>query len=135
MNAPTTVQAIGGTPSTGEASSGNVKLDIHPTDGGDATHFRALLDRFMAASDHANGAVKGPSLGEKVAGRVNDLAGEIQQDQQHVSKMLEQASRTGDPMHLMKAMMALSDYEVRVQAISKTVSKTTQAFEQLTKLQ
>jgi hypothetical protein len=56
-------------------------------------------------------------------------------DQQYVSKMLEQATRTGDSMQLMKAMMALNDYQIRVQTISKTVSKAASAVDQLARLQ
>jgi predicted nucleic acid-binding Zn-ribbon protein len=74
-------------------------------------------------------------LGKKLMGRAHDLASNLMQDQQHVSKMLEQASRTGDSMQLMKAMMALNDYQVRVQTVSKTVSKAASSIDQLTKLQ
>ncbi|RZI42500.1 type III secretion protein [Herbaspirillum sp. HC18] len=99
--------------------------------------FRAALERHMTAQQPpaaAPGAGK-PSLGDKLAGRATNLASEIKKDQLYVSRMLEQASRTGDSMQLMRAMMALNDYQIRVQTISKTVSKATQSFEQLTKLQ
>jgi predicted nucleic acid-binding Zn-ribbon protein len=68
-------------------------------------------------------------------GRANELAGGLMQDQQYVSKMLEKASRTGDSMQLMKAMMALNDYQIRVQTVTKTISKAAGAIDQLTKLQ
>ena len=67
--------------------------------------------------------------------RAGDLAGEVKKDQQYVSRMLEQATRSGDSMQLMKAMMALNDYQMRVQFISKTASKATSSLDQLTKLQ
>lgn len=67
--------------------------------------------------------------------RTTDLATELKKDQQYVSKLLEQATRSADSMHLMKAMMALNDYQMRVQFVSKTVSKATSALDQLTKLQ
>ena len=127
---------------TGDIMHGG-KLKIEILSGGsaapgsaDAAQFRAALERQMSAQATAAPSRPGkPSLGEKIAGRTANLASEMQKDQQYVSKLLEQASRTGDSMQLMKAMMALNDYNIRVQTISKTVSKTTSAFEQLTKLQ
>lgn len=107
---------------------------------GDAAQFRAALQRHMP--DVAKGsdvpAVQGaakPSLGEKIMNRANSLAGEIKNDQEYVSRLLEQATRTGDSMQMMKAMMALSDYQTRVQFVSKTVSKATSAIDQLTRMQ
>lgn len=104
---------------------------------GDGAQFRAALERYMNGGngETPRGPGDKPSMGEKVAGRVANLAGEIKKDQQYISRLLEQAGRTGDSMKLMKAMVALHDYTIRVQAISRTVQKTTQAFEQLTKLQ
>jgi hypothetical protein len=104
----------------------------------DAMRFQDALSRNMAgtsgmfSSEPASG---GDMLGKKLMGRAHDLASNLMQDQQHVSKMLEQASRTGDSMQLMKAMMALNDYQVRVQTVSKTVSKAASSIDQLTKLQ
>jgi flagellar hook-basal body complex protein FliE len=126
----------------GVGKVGQLNLEIQaPERGGldsaDGAQFRAALERHMSAmSGAAPGGPGGkPSLSEKVVGRVTNLAGNIQKDQQYVSKLLEHATRTGDSMQLMKAMMAMNDYQIRVQTITKTVSKSTQAFEQLTKLQ
>lgn len=120
------------------AGTSRLTLEIQHVESGDATMFRAAYDRHMNAGgggQSAQGDDRSASLGDRLAGRATNLATEIKKDQEHVSKMLEQASRTGDSMQLMKAMMALNDYQIRVQTISKTVSKATQAFEQLTKLQ
>jgi hypothetical protein len=129
--------ATGSTGKTGQLKIETLAPESRGADSADAAQFRAALERQMSAMGDT-GAVKPggkPSLGEKIAGRATSLASGIQQDQQYVSKMLEQATRTGDSMQLMKAMMALHDYQIRVQTISKTVSKATQGFEQLTKLQ
>lgn len=104
----------------------------------DAVRFQDALSRNMSSTSgmfSTEPAVAGDSLGKQIMGRAHDLASGIMHDQQHVSKMLEQASRTGDSMQLMKAMMALNDYQVRVQTVSKAVSKATSAVDQLTKMQ
>lgn len=125
--------------SNGSAGIGRLRLEIQHVESGDAAEFRAALDRYMnpgAANGLSGpGADRKVSLGDRLTNRATNLATEMKKDQEYVSKMLEQASRTGDSMQLMKAMMALNDYQVRVQTIAKTVSKATQAFEQLTKLQ
>lgn len=138
MNASPSINMKAGIDSAGSGNGSKLTLEIQHVEPADAAQFRAALDRHMGSGNvSAPGGVDGknPSLGERLTNRATDLATEIKQDQQHVSKMLEQASRTGDSMQLMKAMMALSDYQIRVQTISKTVSKATTSFEQLTKLQ
>ncbi|MTV42016.1 type III secretion protein [Duganella radicis] len=115
-----------------------LKLEIQGLDHSGSEQFRAALDRQLGA---AGGAGKpGPvgnsqSLGHVLAGRTTELAAQVKQDQQYVSKLLEQATRTGDKIHLMRAMMALSDFQLRVQTISKTVSKAATSIDALTKLQ
>lgn len=111
--------------------SGNAQGDV-----GDGAQFRAALERHMQVSGPAAKPESSKvSLGEKMLSRTADLASELKKDQQYVSRLLEQATRSADSMHLMKAMMALSDYQMRVQFISKTASKATSALDQLTKLQ
>lgn len=137
MKNTTLIEAVAETASGAAAGNSHLKFDITAAPSGDASMFRAALERHMTAQQPpaaAPGAGK-PSLGDKLAGRATNLASEIKKDQLYVSRMLEQASRTGDSMQLMRAMMALNDYQIRVQTISKTVSKATQSFEQLTKLQ
>lgn len=118
---------------------GRVELEIVSTENRgtevDAAQFRAALNRHMAGSDVPVVSGKDNSLGQQIAARATSLATEINKDQQNVSKMLEEATRTGDSMQLMKALMALNDYQIRVQTISKTVAKATSSIEQLTKLQ
>lgn len=75
------------------------------------------------------------SLSSRIVSRATDLAAEVQKDQQYVSKMLEQATQTGDQMTMMKAMLALTDYQTRVQFISKTISKSSTSVDQLTRMQ
>ena len=75
------------------------------------------------------------SLSSRIVGRATDLAAEVQKDQQYVSKMLEQATQTGDQMTMMKAMLALTDYQTRVQFVSKTISKSSTSVDQLTRMQ
>ncbi|OGB25904.1 MAG: hypothetical protein A3I66_12040 [Burkholderiales bacterium RIFCSPLOWO2_02_FULL_57_36] len=117
---------------------GKLKLDVLSIEPGDGAQFRAALERHMQAATGAVTKQAGPnnaSLGDKIMTRADNLAGEIQKDQQNVSKMLEQATRNGDSLQLTKAMMALHDYQMRVQFISKTASKATSSLDQLTKLQ
>lgn len=75
------------------------------------------------------------SLTSRISARASDLAGEIQKDQQYVSKLLEHATATGDQMVMMKAMLALNDYQTRVQFVSKTISKASTSVDQLTRMQ
>lgn len=145
MHPITSIGPQSGMASQGIAPSGEAQIKITSQPGGapdaDAAQFRAALERHThggagtSAVHGATGANGTGSLSEKLAARTTGLASEVQKDQQYVSKLLEQATRTGDSMHLMKAMMAMSDYQIRVQTISKTVSKATSAIEQLTKLQ
>lgn len=104
----------------------------------DALRFQEALSRNMAGTSgmfSSAPAAGGDTIGNKLMGHAHDMASNMMQDQQHVSKMLEQASRTGDSMQLMKAMMALNDYQIRVQTVSKAVSKAASSIDQLTKLQ
>lgn len=120
-------------------ASGGAKLEYSPLESGDGTQFRTALERHAQANRAAPPAPaecgERVSLGDKIMGRATEIASEVKQDQQYVSKMLEQATRTGDSMQLMKAMLALNDYQTRVQFVSKTVSKATSSLDQLTKLQ
>jgi hypothetical protein len=126
---------------TTESAQGDVAnsstLTLEP---GDGAEFRAALERQLNvnAGQKADGKVGGvhaPSLADKVMTRTTDLAGEIKKDQLHVSQMLEQATRNGDSIPLVKAMMALSDYQMRVQFVAKTASKAVSSLDSLTKLQ
>jgi hypothetical protein len=138
------IAASTGAANTGSAAeigrSAQAKFDTNLSiETGDGAQFRAALERHMNASGGAtkqsgSGKDEG-SLGNKIMVRASDLASAVKNDQQYVSKMLEKATATGDSMQLMKAMMALNDYQMRVQFISKTASKATSSLDQLTKLQ
>jgi len=112
----------------------NVMLDLQPVNAADSSDFRAALARHLN-NDPAHIKTDNASLGSAIVGRTTHLAAEIKQDQQYVSKLLEQATRTGDSMQLMKAMMALNDFQLRVQTVSKVVSKAVTSVDPLTKLQ
>ncbi len=117
------------------ADAGRSVLTIEPLDGAE---FRAILARMASGGAQQHAAVPpagGAGLGERIMGRAADLSGEVRKDHEFVSKTLEEATRSGDPMQLMKAMMALSDYQTRVQFIAKATSKAASALDQLTKLQ
>lgn len=124
-------------PTGGMGRADLFKFQTPVVNAADSAQFRAALERHMhsavgptpTAGDSKN------SLGDKIVGRVTDLAGQIKHDQQYVSKAIEQATRSADSTQLMKALMALNDYEMRVQFISKVASKATQSLDQLTKLQ
>lgn len=143
MNTIATVATLSAASPAKSGASDRLHLDqlsIEPASA-DAAQFRAALERHM---HHGDAAKSGPaklaaanenSLGEKIMARTTTMAEQVRNDQQHVSKMLEQASRNGDSMQMMKAMMALNDYQMRVQFISKTVAKATSSVDQLTKLQ
>ena len=75
------------------------------------------------------------SMSGQLANRATELASEVQKDQQYVSQMLEHATQTGDQMIMMKAMLALNDYQTRVQFVSKTISKASTSVDQLTRMQ
>jgi len=108
-------------------------LDIH-AGAADSGQFKAMFEQHLQR-DAVKIKPNTHSLGSALAQRTSNLASEVKQDQLHVSKMLEQATRTGSSVQLMKAMMALNDYQLRVQTISKTVSKASTAIDSLTKLQ
>ncbi len=112
----------------------NVTLDLQPANAADSDEFRAALERHLK-NDPVHFKTDNASLGSAIVGRTTHLAAEIKQDQQYVSKLLEQATRTGDSMQLMKAMMALNDFQLRVQTVSKVVSKAVTSVDSLTKLQ
>lgn len=144
MSAMTAIEPISGASTKSVSPTSRLQLEITSLESpssassADGAAFRSALERHLNTSGSAvSGGVADNkmSLGQKISARATNLATEINKDQQYVSKMLEQATRTGDSMQLMKAMMALNDYQIRVQTISKTVSKATQAVEQLTKLQ
>lgn len=110
-----------------------VQLEVEAGHAGSA-QFKAMFEQQLR-HDALKMKPGTDSLGSALAQRTAGLATEIKQDQLYVSKLLEQATRTGDSLQLMKAMLALNDYQLRVQTISKTVSKASSSIDALTKLQ
>lgn len=139
----TAIEASAGASPGGIEKSGQLNIEVFSVeqrgDAADGAEFRAALERHMNAPSAGSPVHPGPansaSLGDKIMTRATDMATELKNDHQYVSKMLEQASRSADSMQLMKAMMALHDYQIRVQTVSKVTFKAVSALEQLTKLQ
>ena len=136
MNTATSIQVKNGVVSKLQDGDLGFNSSKSAVPSADIAQFESALNRHMQGKIEmpVKGSCK-PSLSDKLIERTTNLASSLQQDQQYVSKLLEQATRTGDSMQLMKAMLALGDYQIRVQTVSKTVSKATSSFEQLTKLQ
>lgn len=140
LKPPMPVEATGAAASR-LAETAPVRIEPVIVDDGDGAAFRAALASHLQAHGSAGGGQDLPlsasrmALGDELLGRANTLAEEMQGDQQYVSKLLETATRTGDSMHLIKAMMAMQDYQTRVQFVSKVVSKASSSIDQLTKLQ
>lgn len=127
-------ETMGGT--TDFTIPGNVKLQMAPLSAEDGEMFSDALDRHSSAYAQLVPAPgKAEMAGDGPAAPLVHLSAEFQKDQQHISKMLESATRTGDSMQLMRAMLALHDYQMRVQVVSKTVTKVVGAVDQLTKMQ
>lgn len=114
-------------------------VDVHISDERDGSRFRALLQHYLGQAAPNSGPEatnQGKTgLSDKIVGRATELASEIKKDHVHVAKMLETAASTGDQMQLMQAMLALNDYEMRVQFVSKTISKAGTSVDQLTRMQ
>ena len=127
-------------PAAGTAQgAGRPLLQLAPLDG---EQFRAQLaqqwEGARQAVAHAAAAAPAPgpgALGERVVQRAAALSGEMQNEHARVSQALEQASRSGDPQHLVQAMIALNEYQLRVQFMSRAAAKASAALDQLTKLQ
>lgn len=138
MNAAIPIADIAAKSSGPASQPQQLNLEILRIEPADGAEFRAALERHMGTSSGGGqGAGEGGkgSLADKIVTRATDLASEMKHDQQYVSKALEQATRSADSTQLMKAMLALNDYQLRVQLISKTVSKAVTSVDQLTKLQ
>lgn len=133
MQATVQTGVPGGDLSASSPRSAGMHLDIQPNNA-EGEHFKAMFEQYLN-KDAMKMKPNTNSLGSALAQRTTNLASEVKQDQLYVSKLLETATRTGDSMQLMKAMMALNDYQLRVQTISKTVAKASSSIDSLTKLQ
>ena len=133
VTAITTGAALPAAPTRADAAP--IAPSVEPLD---AAQFRAMFEQrlslgpYLPATPAAAGA---PSLGERMVTRMSELGSGLERERDNISKSLEQASRSGDPLQMMKAVLSLNDYETRTQFIAKVGSKATSAVEQLTKLQ
>lgn len=110
------------------------------TSSADAQRFSQALaaHKSMAAQPAASPSVSGAdsnSIGKKLVSGLSEMSGRLKADHKHVSSMIEKATVGGDNTMMMRAMMALNDYQQRVQIISKTVTKAAASLDQLTRLQ
>ena len=130
-----TMTDIAAVPATAApAAKTEIRVDAMSIDHGDSAAFRAALERHMTLSGRPS-IPQGESLGQVIAGRAASLAGDVKKDQQTVSRLLEQAAASGDSMQMMRAMLALNEYQLRVQTVSKVVAKAGTSVDSLTKLQ
>lgn len=104
----------------------------------DAQRFGQTLSAYReraAGPVDASPAREADSIGRRLVSELSDMSGRLKADHKYVSSMIEKATVGGDDAMMMKAMMALSDYQQRVQIVSKTVAKAASSLDQLTKLQ
>ncbi|MFT5589978.1 MAG: hypothetical protein ACI9ZF_002158 [Bradyrhizobium sp.] len=114
-----------------------LQIDITSSTHADTQAFSQAMQQHTAAPGltPADTGSHPMSMSGQLANRATELASEVQKDQQYVSRMLEHATQTGDQMVMMKAMLALNDYQTRVQFVSKTISKASTSVDQLTRMQ
>jgi len=129
------MNAVSATPMPASASaSPRFEIDARSPGNPDSGEFHAAYERQLTLGGRPP-VPQGESLGQVIAGRATGLADQVQKDQQNVSRLLEQASASGDSMQLMRAMLTLNDFQLRVQTVSKVVAKAGSAVDSLTKLQ
>lgn len=129
------MNAVSATPMPASATaSPRFDIDAKNLASSDGGEFQAVYERQLTLGGRPP-VPQGESLGQAIAGRATGLADQVQKDQQNVSRLLEQASASGDSMQLMRAMLSLNDFQLRVQTVSKVVAKAGTAVDSLTKLQ
>lgn len=129
------MNAVSATPMPASATaSPRFEIDAKNLANADSGEFQAAYQRQLTLGGRPP-VPQGESLGQVIAGRATGLADQVQKDQQNVSRLLEQASASGDSMQLMRAMLTLNDFQLRVQTVSKVVAKAGTAVDSLTKLQ
>jgi hypothetical protein len=75
------------------------------------------------------------SIGQQMMAGLSDMSARLKSDHKQVSNLIEKATVGGDDNMMMKAMLALTDYQQRVQIVSKVVSKAATSMDSLTRLQ
>ncbi len=123
--------------STSAVGPSTLRIEITSPTNADNQAFAQAMQQHTAAPGltPADTGSNKMSMSGQLLNRATDLASEVQKDQQYVSHMLEHATQTGDQMTMMKAMLALNDYQTRVQFVSKTISKASTSVDQLTRMQ
>ena len=74
-------------------------------------------------------------LGGQVVSKVQAISEQLRSEQKHISNMVERATVSGDESLMLKAQLALSDHQSRVQIITRVTSKAASSMDQLTRLQ
>lgn len=135
LRAPTA--GAGGLPAGAVAPT----VGIAPT-AADARAFSDALRAAKAGTRPAAPAIRPPvfddqtqSISQKLVSGLQDMSGRLQADHRNISRLIETAAQTGDDRAMMKAMLALADYQQRVQMMSKSVAKAGSSLDQLTRLQ
>lgn len=77
----------------------------------------------------------GDGLGAQLVGGLNKMSGRLKADHANISRLLDKAVEGGDDKLMMRALIALGDYQQRVTMVSKSISKAGSSLDQLTKLQ
>ncbi len=105
----------------------------------DAQRFGRALEAYRQQAAHptpdAVAALDAKSVGSRMVSGLSDVAGRLKSDHQYVSSLIEKATLGGNDAMMLKAMLVMSDYQQRVQIVSKTVSKAAGSLDQLTRLQ
>ncbi len=110
------------------------------TSSADAQRFSQALSSYKSQQAQAAGLSSNTngiqnSIGSRMVNGLSDMASRLKADHKVVSSLIEKATVGGDDALMMKAMMALGDYQQRVQIVSKTVAKAASSLDQLTRLQ
>jgi hypothetical protein len=128
-------------PGSGPMSGGSEGFPVSST--ADAQRFSQALAMHREAQGAAHqtsasnvGAVgDSRSIGSQMMAGLTDMSSRLKADHKQVSTLIEKATVGGDDNLMMKAMLALTDYQQRVQIVSKVVSKAATSMDSLTRLQ
>jgi Type III secretion basal body protein I, YscI, HrpB, PscI len=129
-------------PSSGPMSGGSEGFPVSST--ADAQRFSqalAIHREAQGAAHQTNAANEvgsvghSKSIGSQMMAGLSDMSARLKSDHKQVSNLIEKATVGGDDNLMMKAMLALTDYQQRVQIVSKVVSKAATSMDSLTRLQ
>ncbi len=100
-----------------------------------AMHREAQGAAHQTSVNGVGGVGESKSIGNQMLAGLTDMSARLKSDHKQVSRLIEKASVGGDDNMMMKAMLALTDYQQRVQIVSKVVSKAATSMDSLTRLQ